>query len=570
MATAKETKSKTLGSLAAVQTILERYPVLVTVDSFKGVNMSLDSTTFLIDILKTLGAYESLVDWLSNYLATALPALETSVKAILKTNFKNTVACSIDPFIPSQDPDDIYSSDYFASGVTVDLAELDLTGMLRTYPLDPKNGQYYYFGTGDMKTPSDLKDCQDFNAFLWYVINKAPEYTPTRDWGDGSRVTNDSGMTNTWTDRWSSKRGDAAGQDDPDNPPKGIAILNFEEKSFPFNNKLRFRIHERYKDKYVKEIGGVEMKKNAFIFEFNNDYINSVKLFDPKVVAAQLVDNLCGCLSFTAGYSVDQLYVKGQVAQIVKRIIDAPDTQVDDCWFSFSNDEYDELLRQATLQHSGLYPFSGDTLSASSIDPSTLLSGLSGMSSAATLQEQTSVIKNTILDVAGQLGSPGVVSATDRFSFRLNIVERLIQNLCGVIIMSILSPKVYLLFIINSKFMGRLDGPGSIKDVPTYFQEFLRSSGALLAQIVHSVKEEILQSLLDFVLEQLRPLAAQLTSEIARETIRNYQELLAQLLQCISLFGRNGNGTGVDNTIDNVDYADIIPQETEPVNASTC
>lgn len=576
MASLKEVKSKTLGSLAAVQTILEKYPVLVTVDSLKSVNVSMNSMDFLVDILKTLGAYEGLIDWLARYLTVALPALETVVKTILKTNFKNTIACSIDPFIPDVDENDPLSSDYFASGVTIDLAELDMTGMLRTYPLDEKIGQYFYFGTEGMKLPKELKGAQDFNAFLWYIINKANEYVPLKDApadkGYG-KVTDDPNGDNTWTNIWSNGKKDKDSNTGtvPADKIHGIAVLNFEEQSFPFNNKLRFRIHEWYKGKYTITINGVTMRKNATIFEFNNDYINSIKLFDAKVVAAQLIDNLCGALSFSANYSIEQNYIRGQVDQIIKRIVEAPDSKVDNCWFSFSNEEYDELLKKATLQHAGLYAYSGDTNNATSIDADSLLSSLSGMSSAATLEEQTSIIKNTFLDVSGKLGSDAVVEAKDSFSFRLNIVEQLVKNLCGVIIQSILSPKVYLLFIINSKFMGKLSGPESIKDIPTYFQEFLESSMTLLAQIIEEVKDEILQSVLDYVLELLKPLAAQLTTRIAKETIRDFQELMAQLLQSCLLSGWGGSSSyGGENAIDKVNYADIIPQETTPQSSSTC
>lgn len=554
----KEEKSKALGAIAAAQTLLERYPVLVTVDSFKSVNISYDPTDFLLDTLKTLGAYEGLIDWLSNYLVTTLPVLENVIKTILKTNFKNTIACSINPFIPNKDPNDINSSDYFASGITIDLAELDMTGMLRTCPLDKEIGQYFYFGMEDKLSPNQLVNSIDFNAFLWYIINKAPEYVPLTPWsGDTGTtrtyVTDDTNKTNTWTNIYSAANSGNT---------HSIAVLNFEEKSFPFNNMLRFRISPYYKDRYNENIGGIQVKKNATIFEFNNDYINSIKLFDAKVVAAQLIDNLTGALAFNAGYSIEDIYIKGEIDQIIKRVLSAPDTEVNDCWFSFSNKEYDDLMEKATLQHAGLFKYSGEVESASSIDPKTLFSGLSGMTGNATLQEQTTIIKNTFTEVSGQLGSDDIVESRDKFNFRLNIVSELVKNLAGVVIQSILSPKIYLLFVINSRLMGKLSGPESLKDIPVYFREFIESSMTLLTQIILEIRDEILQSLLDYLLEQLRPLAELLASKLAVESIKYYKELLAQLIQaCGSI---NFRSSQINSNIDNVDYADILPVESTP------
>lgn len=576
----KEEKSKALEAIATAKTLLEHYPILTNVNSFKSINVSADPTHFIIEALKTLGAYEELVDWLSRYLVTMLPVLETVIKTVLKTNLKNTVACSINPFIPDKDPNDVNSSDYFSDGITVDLGQLDLTGMLRTCPLDKKIGRYFYFGTENMIAPSQLVNAIDFNAFLYYIINNAPEYVPLIAWNgrgggdtdtdwDGendsnsngaygdSYVANDENRSNTWTNLYSASN---SGKTHP------IAILNFEEKSFPFNNVLRFRISSYYKDKHVKTIDGVQVKKNAMIFEFNNDYINSIKLFDAKVVAAQLIDNLTGALSFNAGYSIEDICFKGKIDQIIKRVLETPDTEINDCWFSFSNKEYDELLEKATLQHAGLFKYSGEVESATSIDPQALFNTLSGMSENATLQEQTTIIKNAFIEVSGQLGSDDIVESRDKFSFRLNIISQLIRDLAAVVVKSILSPKIYLLFIVNAKLMGKLSAPNGLKDIPAYFEEFLESSMALLTQIILEVRDEILKSLFEYLLEQLKPLAALLSSKLVVESNRYYMELLAQLIKLMSF---NWGARQVNSNIANVDYADILPVESAP-KESTC
>ena len=58
---------------------------------------------FLLQMLKHVGVtYEELRDWLANFLVFVIPVMEVSVKAVLLTNLKNMVSCSIDPRIPDK------------------------------------------------------------------------------------------------------------------------------------------------------------------------------------------------------------------------------------------------------------------------------------------------------------------------------------------------------------------------------------------------------------------------------------------------------------------------------------
>ena len=60
-------KQKTLATISALNTILERYPKLLYWDSENGVETSFTAISFLMDILKMFGiTEESILEWLTD------------------------------------------------------------------------------------------------------------------------------------------------------------------------------------------------------------------------------------------------------------------------------------------------------------------------------------------------------------------------------------------------------------------------------------------------------------------------------------------------------------------------
>ena len=71
---------------------------------------------------------------------------------------------------------------------------------------------------------------------------------------------------------------------------------------------------------------------------------------------------------------------------------------------------------------------------------------------------------------------------------------------------------------------------------------------------------------LSWIMEKVKPLIELFAAKLLMETLQMYKDLLVQLLDAC-VFGWNNNK--LVGVIDNVNYADIIPTQTEP-NQSTC
>ena len=109
------------------------------------------------------------------------------------------------------------------------------------------------------------------------------------------------------------------------------------------------------------------------IIEFNTDYIMSLKLFDSKVVAAQLIDALTACLSIDLNLSYEQLFIKNEIQKMVKMINETDDIVVNDCFFTFSNEEFNAMVQKSELIRAGLLSENGELNSDTHIDANSLL-----------------------------------------------------------------------------------------------------------------------------------------------------------------------------------------------------
>ena len=314
--------------------------------------------------------------------------------------------------------------------------------------------------------------------------------------------------------------------------------------------------HEFFKPKDYKSI-----EKNYYyrktLIEFNYDYITSLKLFDSKVVAAQLLDQLTGLLNIHLNLSYARQLIKNETLKMVRDIIESDDLVVSDCFFTFSNADYDAMLQKAEMNRSGLFSVNGEENSTVKIDPSTILDSLNGISQSATQQEMQSIIEGSLTEISGTISDTSY-EQTDKVNFgvRMNFIENLMNYLACVITLSVLSPKVYLLILINLKTLGR--------ETNFNLQDFIAMFKQLIASIIRSVRDQLIQYLVNELMKLLSDLASAVATKMAVEQAAYYARLIKRLIDC---FSRKRDNKTLDFNIDRVEHADIIQEEEQPKNA---
>ena len=625
MSKLKDSKSNVLGSIAAMQTLLERYPVLTTTDSMLT-NFSVNTSVgFLLDVLTIFGVSQTdLVKWISRLLTGSgdgqdglLVVIEQAVKAILLANIKDMWTCYVDPIIPDSlmrysnpvpgkaDPHEIVPEG--AEGykkIEIDINQVDLFGILNTCPSDKDGGLFYFDAYESICYPNDntrpylspnnlWKSC-DFNAYLWYIINKGTLSNITdmqrSCWDNRNKYVKEfkdnEALRNAFFDIGNCTGETAAEQktieitaDDETVYKKQIILCEFEERptpsasegstiGYPSSNVLRVWLNaNRYYHTEKITIPPVQegddpviMEFNKTIFEFNYDYIYSLKLFDSKTLVAQIINSLLGIsASVSASFSVQQKVIEAKISEIVKKVIEADDTSSSDCYYEFSNDEYDQLINEATSKYSGVYSTNVAEGTYGAVDSKAILDSLRNIKQSDNLIEQQASITKTLEDIMVTVASPASISDECKFSFGLNFIKDFIMQTVTQIVLQVLSPKVAILYQINGAVMGT-----NVDNLKSW-ENFLKNFQNVLFNIIKQVKDIIVEELYKFVMEQLKPLLELMISKIALETVMYYKELIEQLLSdCIpniSLPTINGSNM----VIDNVNYADITT-ESEPTD----
>jgi len=290
------------------------------------------------------------------------------------------------------------------------------------------------------------------------------------------------------------------------------------------------------------------------LFEFNTDYIMSLKLFDAKTLAAQLLDALSGCLTMNLNLSFEEIVIKNEVERMVHDILDTDDTVINDCFYSFDNNAYNQMLENARLERMGVSVFRDGTYNGQ-ISAEDVMNQLNNISANATHEQIQSAISSALYDVSRQVkGEYDNYDTKVGFGFDANFINDLLNTLSYVLVLSVLSPKLYLLMAVNLKIMGQEAGFD--------LAGFLESFKQMIAGIIRAVRDELMRMFKEWLMSLIAKLAKDVSAKIALEQILYYKQLLQQCIECFRLHGATADWNMAD-----VDYSDIYETENnEPVN----
>jgi hypothetical protein len=270
----------------------------------------------------------------------------------------------------------------------------------------------------------------------------------------------------------------------------------------------------------------------------------SVKFFDAKVVAAQIINILTGCFDMSLNISFEERLIRNEVERMLQKIIENDETAtVSDCFFTFSNDEYDLLVDKTEKERIGRY--TGDEYAyGAPIDYEKIYEELDKISSSATLSEQVTAFSRAINEISRTI-KPEEYELTDRFSLDFSFLNNLLRSLTLSMVYSVISPKIYVLMAINLKVMGREPN----FDV-TGFIEYFKT---MLLGLIKSITDAILKQITDWLLSLVKDLVRRLADRLLLEQAEYYIRLLMSCMRRFRLLLGNEDWNMAD-----VDYADIV------------
>lgn len=306
------------------------------------------------------------------------------------------------------------------------------------------------------------------------------------------------------------------------------------------------------------------------VYEFNYDLIMGMKLFDARVLANSLVNALFN-LSVGVGVSVNPGSIFGnEETAIIRSIItdvlnSSDDTEITDCFFTFSNEKYEDLISRAEKKYLNTGTIDNPSLRNVKINTKPLQEILDEYDENGTINEQTEVISRFFKKASTALTEDAEdMTETDRDHVQVRFATNLIGALAGVLIEAILTPKVMLAYQINREMVG-----GDVTDYHN-FKEFLGGMKMLIVAMVREIRDIIMKELMNMVMSLLNKLIMQFGVEILKEQMRVFKELLAKLIKdcapniasLASMFKRAPRSL-IDTTLPVVEYADILANTSD-------
>lgn len=447
----------------------------------------------------------------------------------------------------------------------------------------------YIYTVRSKYTAESLYKTNDMNAFIWYVANRGDNTESGEDIYEYNKMAWDSRILNMrdsetarktaedW-DSWLKSR--TAYTEDLvfKKAPKGSTIKEPVETLYPILQmepstsenwgNLEHLVVTFPAQRYVtkKSLLGREYDLTKTIYKFNADYLRNIKIFNWKSIIMNLLYELNGISPIPDvkfNLSLSDEIIDARLSSLILDTITADDKEVDDSYYSFSNEDYSEALKRMELQKYGAKPY--QTVSSAAIqNPSgTPLETMDSIATAATLNEIKSTITRGVYSVAGTSGSTGVTKTilSANLAVESNFLNNLLFAIVRPFVRALLSPQIMLLFCINLDVMGLIDLNNLGKrDMDAVSDFIFRKLAGIIKKLIIQIKDAIVLYLLEIVRKAITKLVDEIVILMFLEQLNDYIRLLNQIMECIRLFGIGKTLNGIDE----VNYADIIPEAKGP------
>jgi hypothetical protein len=459
-------KSDVFGQIAALRVTAESYPRFSISNSLPSISQATNSLEFLVDLTKALIGFDALKETLVGVLTHNLEDIEDDVKKALKKALKSLVSCGINPSLPD---------DFVNDGIDLELRVIDFLDLFKVNPTS-EAGQLLY------NDRNNGTNSTDFNTFLYQVIQ-------------------DNGSTSSWGNQ-------TLGND--------ILDVNFTQQN-PNPNGTNNIVN-------LKPSSTLTSDK---LTDFNNAYIDSIKLFNTNKIINSVIESIFGSISLRVNKNRRTIETEEKINEIIDRIINADeDVVIDDSFFQFSNPEIADIESRAELRRKGYTVVATCDNVESRISFNSLvnidaeLDPLNGQTSPTFIEEKTTIVRRS-LDILAQESAQNV-NSVDKFTVELNFIESMLRTIMKALVSVILSPKLIAIMALNHQIVNGTTF--------TSVEEFMKQNKVLITTVLESVRDAVVAIILDRVLKEVKNLVSQNIIATQIERVKNQKAQLASLL----------------------------------------
>ena len=586
-----------MATIAVSQMLMERINSLIRINKYDVSSIGISSSLSLtINLAQMVGmSYDEIVEMITTFLTSnygkAIKTLDKTVRIALLTALNAMVSCANSPIISSDLLYEIDDNGNFHPAVdpmVINVASVDLYNLFSKATPTGDRAEFFYGDVPSGATPSMVWRSGDLNAFIWYAMNMVEPFSEADD---------DYWQKLIWDDR-NKKFKDYLSEEDLSQYPNGDLETYIGEDAEDFwddsqpvlERKKIFRVDYRDSinslviqfdgETYGKrEIFGFELpqrydedsgntfsyERNRTIYDFNKDYVDNLRIFYVKPIVAAIINAVMNntiTISMNGTLSLEEEITRGEISRILTKVIESDDTEIEDCYFTFSNDEYDALVHEAELKRKGINVKKGDTNIGVPQNADEIMRSLEQMTGTATLQEQKTIIKNSFTAIASVTGATDddVIKTKwnwDGDSYSTNILM-LLRYILMQFLEAFLTPKVILIFMINYKFAN-----GELPKTPL---DFLSAFLKMLWPVIKELVDFFIEYLFEEVLKRIKELMEIYLLKLALEQLEKYKNIILALIEncTLNLYIPYIKKTQLIGNIDNVVGADIVETKSSP------
>jgi len=256
----------------------------------------------------------------------------------------------------------------------------------------------------------------------------------------------------------------------------------------------------------------------------NNNFIDSLNVLNTTKLVNCIIDSLFGSISSAIKKTTKQLEREARINNVIDSI-SSSDSEIDDSYFTFSNEDVINHEKEANLRRNGLMVLDVATPIDASI-PYTFLTDFTSqmMVSNSTLNNKTIIINN--LNEMAEQTTANSNNNVDNLTIKLNFIQSIINKLVRGITNSIISPKIILIFLINFKIVY-----GTTTDFKDGV-DFIKLTKNLFKMIIKKITQMLVQKLIKIVLKEISILVGKYT---VKKNIEKNKSTKAQLLSLVGV-----------------------------------
>ena len=305
---------------------------------------------------------------------------------------------------------------------------------------------------------------------------------------------------------------------------------------------------------------------NGTMWKFNKDYLDSIQILNPRFLLVRTIENLYNFIlgrASTIDVSLNKRLIENKIRQVISNFVITEDGKIEDCFFEFSNEDFDEAIRTSENERRSIYT-DKDAATEKSENIADLLNPVLNGEQAGT-ETAFGILSSKI--ISNRTGSNSYGERT-KLEVSMN-TDLLLEDLVMAIIMpfveSIFTPQVMLYVMVNMKVLGLID-EDSLEDVNNAFDNpvirfIIVKQLSIIKSLINFVTDLILQIMLNLAIKTLRATVYTWVEITTLEKITDWLTLLTSAYKCLPTFKLKAKT--IKDGPDDIVYADIIDNGEE-------